>query len=177
MKENRFCAFLRGVNVKGTSMKMAEVCNVFAGAGMQNVSSVLATGNILLTSEKSVSELKNLLEKAMSEHFNYDAFLFIKTEKEVSEILKNNPFEKSDELHTYVFITTDGTENLLLDEFNKGGKLDNEKATIVDKTFYWQVQKGSTLDSDFGKILGRKALKDKITSRNINTFEKIVNKL
>ena len=43
----KFCAFLRGVNVKGTNMKMADVCKVFSDAGMQDVSSVLASGNII----------------------------------------------------------------------------------------------------------------------------------
>ena len=37
---NRYCAFLRGVNVKGTTMKMAEVCTVFENAGMISVSSM-----------------------------------------------------------------------------------------------------------------------------------------
>lgn len=37
----KFCAFLRGVNVKGTSMKMAEVVDVFKKAGMEEVLSVL----------------------------------------------------------------------------------------------------------------------------------------
>ena len=83
---NNFCAFLRGVNVKGTNMKMADVCKVFSEAGVQNVSSVLASGNILFKSDKDSVELKKILEKAMSEHFNYDAFLFIKNEKEINEI-------------------------------------------------------------------------------------------
>jgi uncharacterized protein (DUF1697 family) len=62
-------------------MKMADVCKVFSDAGVQNVSSVLASGNILFQSDKNSTELKTILEKAMSEHFNYEAFLFIKNEK------------------------------------------------------------------------------------------------
>ena len=49
----KYCAFLRGVNVKGTAMKMVEVVEVFKNAGMKNVSSVLATGNILFESEET----------------------------------------------------------------------------------------------------------------------------
>ena len=86
----KFCAFLRGVNVNGTSMKMAEVCKVFSDAGMSEVSSVLATGNLIFSSDKSASDLKIILEKAMSEYFNYEAFLFIKTEIEVKAILENS---------------------------------------------------------------------------------------
>ena len=51
----KYCAFLRGVNVKGTAMKMAEVIEVFKNTGVKNVSSVLATGNILF--EENTSRL------------------------------------------------------------------------------------------------------------------------
>lgn len=173
----KYCAFLRGVNVNGTSMKMAEVMNVFTDAGMKEVSSVLASGNILFSSDKKPSELKNILEKSMSEYFDYEAFLFLKNENEISEIVNNNPFNKAEDLHIYVFVGIEDVETLLMEEFSKSDKAENEKAEIVAGTFYWQIQKGNTLGSTFGKVLGKNNLKDKITSRNINTFERILKKL
>jgi len=173
----KYCAFLRGVNVNGTSMKMAEVMNVFTDAGMKEVSSVLASGNILFSSDKKPSELKNILEKSMSEYFDYEAFLFLKNENEISEIVNNNPFNKAEDLHIYVFVGIEDVETLLMEEFSKSDKAENENAQIVADTFYWQIQKGNTLGSTFGKVLGKKKLKDKITSRNINTFERILKKL
>ncbi len=173
----KYCAFLRGVNVQGTNMKMSEVCDVFKNAGMENVISVLASGNILFESDKKADELKFILERKMSEYFGYEAFLFIRNEEEISEMLHNLPFEKEEDFHNYIFISIPGTENILLEEFEKSGNPEIEKAKIVQGNFYWKTPKGNTLDSHFGKILGRKNLKDKFTSRNINTFEKIVNKL
>lgn len=173
----KYCAFLRGVNVNGTSMKMAEVMNVFTDAGMKEVSSVLASGNILFSSDKKPSELKNILEKSMSEYFDYEAFLFLKNENEISEIVNNNPFTKAEDLHIYAFVGIEDVETLLIEEFSKSDKAENEKAEIVADTFYWQIPKGNTLGSTFGKVLGKKKLKDKITSRNINTFERILKKL
>ena len=173
----KYCAFLRGVNVNGTSMKMAEVMNVFTDAGMKEVSSVLASGNILFSSDKKPSELKNILEKSMSKYFDYEAFLFLKNENEISEIVNNNPFHKIEDLHIYVFVGIEDVETLLMEEFSKSDKAENEKAEIVADTLYWQIPKGNTLGSTFGKVLGKKKLKDKITSRNINTFERILKKL
>ena len=173
----KYCAFLRGVNVNGTSMKMAEVMNVFTDAGMKEVSSVLASGNILFSSDKKPSELKNILEKSMSEYFDYEAFLFLKNENEISEIVNNNPFTKAEDLHIYVFVGIEDVETLLIEEFSKSDKAENENAQIVVDIFYWQIQKGNTLGSTFGKVLGKKKLKDKITSRNINTFERILKRL
>lgn len=173
----KYCAFLRGVNVKGTNMKMVDVCKVFSQAGMENVTSVLASGNILLQSDKSAADLKKILEKAMSDHFNYDAFLFIKNEKEINDIFKNDPFPAKENFHNYIFLGSEKVEETLLEEFEKATKEEGEQGKVLNEIFYWQVPKGQTLDSTFGKILGRKSLKDKMTSRNVNTFEKIIKKL
>lgn len=173
----KFCAFLRGVNVKGTNMKMAEVCDVFKNAGMQNVSSVLASGNILFESDENHDTLKKKLQSAMSEHFNYEAFLFIRNQIEIENILKNSPFHKQEDFHIYTFIANPDVENILKQEFEKCRKSTGEAAKIVDAGFYWKTPKGNTLESEFGKILGRKNMKDQFTSRNINTFEKIAAKL
>ncbi|MCY0978489.1 DUF1697 domain-containing protein [Chryseobacterium wangxinyae] len=173
----KYCAFLRGVNVKGTNMKMAEVCEVFTKAGMKDVFSVLASGNIIFSSDQKADNLKLILEKAMSEHFKYEAFLFVKSQDEIESFLNSNPFEKNEDLHVYTFIGNQDVENVLMKEFDAALKTENEEAKIVNGNFYWQVPKGNTLDSTFGKILGRKNLKDQFTSRNINTFEKILKKI
>ena len=172
----KYCAFLRGVNVNGTAMKMAEVCDVFKKAGMKDVSSVLATGNILFKSDEAPEILKQKLERSLSEHFQYEAFLFLKTDEEVKGILENSPFEKDENLHIYCFICNSGDENLLMEEFLKTKHQEQEEAKLNNGNFYWKIPKGNTLDCEFGKILGKKSFKNILTSRNINTIEKIVNK-
>ena len=172
----RYCAFLRGVNVKGTNMKMEDVCKVFRNTGMTDVVSVLASGNIVFSSGNEAGKLKAVLEEAMSEYFLYEAFLFIRSQEVTENILKGNPFEKNENLHTYAFVGNPGIEKMLMTEFEKAAKEPEEQAVIVNGNFYWQVPKGSTLGSPFGKVLGKKNLKDQFTSRNINTFEKILGK-
>lgn len=173
----KYCAFLRGVNVKGTNMKMTDVCQVFRNAGMEDVISIIASGNIIFSSDKNIEELKIILEKSMSDFFYYDAFLFIKSMTDTISYWESIPFEKKPDYHIYAFIGQVGIENLLMDEFQKVTQGINERAEIVNHIFYWQVPKGETLDSTFGKILGKKTFKDQFTSRNVNTFEKILKKI
>ncbi|MBV8326478.1 DUF1697 domain-containing protein [Chryseobacterium sp.] len=173
----KYCAFLRGVNVKGTNMKMADVCQVFKDAGMQEVSSILASGNIIFSSDKKAEDLRGILEKAMSAHFSYEAFLFVKSQDETDVFWNSIPFEKNEDFHIYAFVGVPGVENILMNEFQKATQTEGEKAAIVNDIFYWQVSKGNTLDSAFGKVLGKKALKDQLTSRNVNTFEKVLKKM
>lgn len=173
----RYCAFLRGVNVKGTAMKMAEACSVFEKAGMKNVTSILASGNILFSSDKQKEELKGLLEKVMSAHFGYEAFLFVKDKNEVETLVSKNPFSANADFHIYGFAGIDRIEKILIEEFEKSEKATGEEAKVIESNFYWKIPKGNTLGSEFGKILGRKKLKDAFTSRNLNTFEKVLKKM
>lgn len=157
-------------------MKMADVCKVFKDAEMTDVVSILASGNIVFSSDKNTQDLKVILEKAMSDYFSYEAFLFVKSQEETEVFWKSIPFEKNEELHIYGFVGIPGIEKVLMEEFQKAAQVENEKAEIVNDIFYWQVPKGNTLDSTFGKVLGKKSLKDQFTSRNVNTFEKILKK-
>ena len=172
-----YCAFLRGVNVNGKTMKMAEACKALTDAGFTNVVSVLASGNLIFQSDKPQSELSGILEQALSEYYSDKVSLFVKSTDEVSAILSAVPFFEDSELHIYAFICDPGFENILLDAFGKIVPCDQEAAAVSNGLFYWQCRKGATLDSGFSKILGRKNMKDKFTSRNIRTISKISAKM
>ena len=172
-----YCAFLRGVNVNGKTMKMAEACDVLKQAGLAGAVSVLASGNLIFQSDRPQSELRGLLERALSEHYNDDVHLFIKSSDEVSVILTSVPYNEDSGLHIYTFICEAGFEDVLLKEFMKITPSDKESAEIQNGLFYWRCRKGATLDSGFSKILGRKDMKEKFTSRNIGTIAKIVAKM
>lgn len=173
----QYCAFLRGVNVKDTNMKMKDVCAVFEKEGMQKVQSVLASGNIIFESDTKAAVLKETLEAAMSKAYSYDAHLFLLNKERLETIKENNPFAENSDNHIYVFLGAENIEKMLFDLFKKELPVKGEEATINKGYFYWQIPKGETLGSPFSKVLGRKDLKDKITSRNLNTIEKVLNKM
>jgi len=158
-------------------MKMDEVCQVFRNGSVQNVRSVLATGNILFESISTRSELRCDLEKIMTDHYKTNISMIIKNKDEVDTILRNSPFPADPDMHVYAFICENGFERILMDKFNMITPAAKEKAQIKEDQFYWQVSRGSTLDSGFSKILGEKQMKDRFTSRNINTIQKIFDKM
>ena len=52
----------------------------------------------------------------------------------------------------------------------------DEKDSIKfgDGVLYWKVKIGNTLDSPFAKIMAKAKYKSSITTRNLNTLEKMV---
>jgi len=155
---------------------MAEVISVFENAGMEDVSSVLASGNIIFVTDKDEVEARNRLEKKMSAYFSYESVIFVQRIKNLIECLENNPFEKDTNFHVYVFITEKGGAEEIEQAFKKTERILDEEGQKVKDYFFWKVPKGNTVGSPFGKILGNKAMKEIFTSRNINTIEKILKK-
>ncbi|MDR1015448.1 MAG: DUF1697 domain-containing protein [Coriobacteriales bacterium] len=168
-----YCAFLRGVNIGGKTMRMAEACDALQAAGLTGAVPVLATGNLVFESDMPQGELRGSLEQALSERFGDTVSLFVKSAEEVVSMLASAPFEENAELHTYALICEPGFEATLRDEFDKVTPSEGEAAKVSNGVFYWQCRKGATLDSGFSGVLGRKSMRDKFTSRNIRTVAKI----
>ena len=62
-------ALLRGVNVGGVTVKMADLAEVVRGLGYDDVKTVLASGNVLFTTTDAASTAKERLEAALRERF------------------------------------------------------------------------------------------------------------
>lgn len=175
----KYCAFLRGVNVNGINMKMDALKAAFFEMGFVDVKTVLASGNVIFSSleeEPRGQELKSSIEKGLGRYFSYDAHIFIRDDKEIQDILAVAQGVRVPEgCHHYILICDD--RDLLLNlkpHFDSMPHTPNEQLTVYPCGAFWIVPKGMTLDSDFGsKILGSKQYKSLLTSRNMNTLQKI----
>src|SRR6516225_11146866 len=71
----KYAAFLRGVNVGGVTLKMAEVASALAEAGFADVRTILASGNVLLESSAGVAAVRKKAEATLRKRFGYDAWV------------------------------------------------------------------------------------------------------
>src|SRR6476646_3146625 len=135
----KFAAFLRGVNVGGVNLKMAQVAAVLEDAGFTNVKTILATGNVLLESRSGVDTVRKKAEKALRDEFGYDAWVLAYDLDTVRAISKAFPFEREVEgHHSYVTFVSDPD---VLDELAglAAGAGDDEKIARGEGVVYWQV--------------------------------------
>ena len=104
----RYAAFLRGVNVGGVNLKMAEVAKAFEAAGFTGVRTILASGNVLLESRSGVDAVRKKAEAALRDAFGYDAWVLAYDVATVTAISEAYPFEREIEgHHSYVTFVTD----------------------------------------------------------------------
>jgi uncharacterized protein (DUF1697 family) len=170
----RYAAFLRGVNVGGVNLKMADVATAFEEAGFNNVRTILASGNVLLESRSGVDAVRKKAEKALRDAFGYDAWVLAYDIKTVAAISEAYPFDREVEgHHSDVTVVTD---EKVLDELAALAKEagPEEKIKRGNGVIYWQVPKTGTLDTTIGKTMGKKRYKSSTTTRNLRTVEKVL---
>lgn len=177
--EDKYCAFLRGINVNGISIKMDALKEAFIKMGFPDAKTILATGNVIftLTEENNErQETKSYIEKELSKYFLYDANVIMRSGRDIQDILLTaQTIDVPEECHNYHLLCDD--RELLLDLqqlFDSMPHGPHEQLLILEYGAFWTVPKGFTLSSDFGsKVLGNKKYKSRLTSRNINTIQKI----
>ena len=174
----RFAAFLRGVNVGGVNLKMADVASALTDAGFSGVRTVLASGNVLLESASGVAVVRENAEAALRERFGYEAWVLAYDIDTVRTIDEAYPFEREvDGYQSYVTFVADAAvldALVALADSTGPGELirrgDNPDYWVI----YWQVPKGATLDSTIGKTMGKPRYKSSTTTRNLRTLAKVL---
>jgi uncharacterized protein (DUF1697 family) len=170
----KFAAFLRGVNVGGVNLKMAEVAQALTDAGFTNVRTILASGNVLLESSSGVAAVRKKAEATLRQRFGYDAWVLAYDIDTVRSVYDAYPFEREvDGYQSYItFVTDEAVLNELTALADITGP--DEKISHGDGVVYWQVPKGSTLDSTIGKTMGKPRYKSSTTTRNLRTLAKVL---
>ncbi len=156
-------------------MRSADLGDLFSELGFSNVSTVLASGNVLFDSDERADELKPRIESALGERFGYDAWIVLLERSAFDRIAAAYPFERDDDAFTpYVVFGSDPAP--LRELADTAGEPDPavESVALGDGALYWRVVKGRTIDSPIGRMLGKQKYRTTTTNRNYRTVERIL---
>ncbi|WP_376690278.1 DUF1697 domain-containing protein [Wenzhouxiangella sp. EGI_FJ10409] len=93
---NRWIALLRGINVGGhNKIPMAELRNICADIGWQNVATHIQSGNILFSAEGSTSALEKQLAGAIASHFGHRVSVIVRPAAAWPLYMELNPFREA----------------------------------------------------------------------------------
>ncbi|MDG3011905.1 DUF1697 domain-containing protein [Rhodococcus sp. D2-41] len=172
----RYITLLRGINVGGINIKMADLRAAVADLGYADVKTVLASGNVLFDSDRTdVAGLKSELEARLRDRFGYEAWVIVLDQATLRAVVDGYPFEPDREgWHPYVLFGSDPA--VLTELLDLAPDLDPslERVRGGDGVLYWEVERGHTLDSRFGKTTGRARYKPSTTTRNLRTLRKLL---
>jgi uncharacterized protein (DUF1697 family) len=170
---NSYAVFLRGINVGGINIKMADLKKALQTRPFTNVLTLLASGNVVLTSELDPAGVKREFEACLRETFGYDAWVVVLTADRVAALVEACPYPADDaSTHTYLTLASDAAA--LSELFESGSALDGTELTLLGpEALAWLAPAGGTLDSPFSKLTSKAKYKAATTTRNLRTMVKV----
>jgi uncharacterized protein (DUF1697 family) len=175
---NTYVILLRGINVGGKNkVPMASLKKCLEELGFSNVSTYIASGNVILDSGKPSDEIKAQIETALPASFKLDSELIkvlVLTRGQLQAVVANKPSGFGEQPDTYhsdaIFLMgIDSAEALAA--FNPREGVD--KVWPGDGIIYSQRLSSQRTKSRLNKIMASPVYKS-MTIRNWNTTTKLL---
>jgi uncharacterized protein (DUF1697 family) len=167
-------ALIRGINVGRTKrISMADLRGLFLDLGVQNVRTLLNSGNVLFECRRpNVRKLSAAVESAISEHCGFSAPVTVITAADLSAIIRDNPLlhvAADHARHLVAFATQRGSLAALRPLLNEPWAPD--ALAVGSRAAYLWCAAG-VLDSRLSQVFARKAGSN-FTMRNWATVLKL----
>lgn len=172
----RYVALLRGINVGGKNViPMAKLKACFEKEGLENVSTYIASGNVLFESSVPAARLEQRIEQICSSAFSYTASIVLRSDKQLRDVLAKAPdgfgSEPSKYRYDVLFLKAPLTSKAALKGVATKPGVDTAHAGPGVLYFSRLVVKAT--QSQLNKIVGTPIYKS-LTIRNWNTTTKLV---
>jgi uncharacterized protein (DUF1697 family) len=166
-----YLAFLRAINVGGRTVKMTDLKRHLEEAGHAEVSTFIASGNVILSSSKTPAALEKQLESDLEKALGYRVDVFVRTTDEIKAIAKADPFQGKEGRVHIAFLKKAPPKSL-----EKELEAFEDDLLVEGRELYWRCP-GQMQDSKFSGAALEKLLKGPATLRNRNTIDRVAQKL
>lgn len=173
-----YIILLRGINVGGKNkVAMASLKKCLEELGFSDVSTYIASGNVIIKSDKPAAKIRAQIEKALPENFKLDSELvkvLVLTRKQFQAVIDNKPKdfgEQPEKYHSDVIFLMDITPKEALPVFAPREGVDH--IWPGDGVIYSQRLSAQRTKSRLGKIVGTPPYKS-MTIRSWNTTTKLL---
>ncbi len=172
-------ALLRGINVAGKKLAMADLRALMAELGYADVATYIQSGNAVFTSQETDTiRLADQLEQAIASQLNVSCGVVVITRDELEQVIADNPFPAEDNpkaVHA-VFRRAEltGAEQAKVAEAAERAKARGcqDEAVIVGRTMFLHTPDGLGR-SELSAQLSRTAASKTGTARNWATVHKL----
>jgi uncharacterized protein (DUF1697 family) len=169
----RFVAFLRAINVAGRNVKMEQLRRIFESAGLTNVETVIASGNVVFDSRaQSDKAIEEKVQAALKKSLGYEVATYVRSMKELAAIARYKPFEKIPKTATLFVAFASEQPDKAVQEKLLSLQTGTDKFCFRGREIYWLCLTRFS-DSKFSGPALEKTLGLPLTVRNSATVAKI----
>jgi uncharacterized protein (DUF1697 family) len=171
----RCVALLRGINVGGkTLVKMADLKTCMEALGLDNVSTYIASGNVLFESgERDGAKLERKIERAIEQRFRLPVKVVVLDRAAYTRVVKAIPksWVGDASLRANVAFVRRGTDaKQVVRELQPDTAIEEVRA--INGAILWATKREALNRSVMRKLIGGAAYKE-LTVRNLNTTLKL----
>ena len=171
----RYVALLRGINVGGkTLIKMADLKECVESLGLENVSTFIASGNVLFDARsRDAAKLERAIESAVEKRFRLPVKVVVLDRAAYARIIKAIPkaWVGDQTLRANVAFVRRGTDaKEVVRELEPDAAVEEVKA--ISGAILWATKRNAVNRSVMRKLIGGAAYKE-LTVRNLNTTLKL----
>jgi len=174
----RIVAFLRAINVGGHVVKMDALRQKFESIGLSGTETFIASGNVIFNTEATrFNELEQHIEAALAGPLGFSTFVFLRTQAELNQIVRNQPFPAEDFSGATAFNVAFLKNPPDGEAASRLMSLENEidSFRINGREVYW-LCKVRQSESKFANTVLEKVLGQPSTMRQVSTMQKLVEK-
>lgn len=164
--------FIRAVNVGGAKLPMAELRQLAADLGATEVSTYIASGNLLCTPKGAAAAFDRALEKAIEKKYGFFREVISRTPAQLQAALDAHPFPVDEDRYSYVHFLTGKPTAKAVKDFEAAEHADADVKVIGDDLHIRYRDGAGRSDLDAKAIA--KALGVQGTGRNLNTVRKLI---
>ncbi|HEX3453610.1 MAG TPA: DUF1697 domain-containing protein, partial [Gaiellaceae bacterium] len=161
----RFVAFLGGVNVGGHRVKMDRLRDALAPLGYGDVSTFIASGNVIFTSKQHAATIEPAIEARLQDALGYGVPTFVRRAGDLDRIASREPWGDVPEGHTLMVWMLRDAPDKPSAAATEALSNDQDRFMVVRTELYQQVRGGFSDSSVKPAVLAR-ALGRPATARN-----------
>ena len=168
----RYVAFLRAINVGGRYLKMEELKRHFVEMGFAEVSTFIASGNVIFeTRARDAAALERKIEAGLKKGLGFEVATFLRTPRELAEVAARDPFPDEPDAEVYVAFLRDAPGDAAREKL-LGYRSEDDDFAVHGREVYWFPRSRAGGSKFSGNVL-EKALKMPSTMRNANTVRRL----
>jgi uncharacterized protein (DUF1697 family) len=170
----RIVVLLRGINLGATRrVSMPELRNALAEAGYEDVSTLLQSGNVVLSSAKQPETVARAVEKLIADRFGFDVDVIVRTGEELAQVVAADPLgdEVTDGKTYFVIFLSAEPDAAGLRELEDEDFAPDRFSARGREIYVWCPN--GMRDSRLMRTLGKANLAPTATFRNWNTVTKL----